>query len=146
MTPWRCHSCLLVSSVVVCQQYYSLQATTAAKTKGRGRTTIRHCKVTRHPCRAVTTAITTATRIYPQRPGQIERRAISAGKKAYVFAAEETTKRSFARSIRGQIYLRHANTTTAMTATTATTAINVRNRRQILRNRQKTSLPFAAPS
>jgi hypothetical protein len=25
MTPWRCHSCLLVSSVVVCQRYYSLQ-------------------------------------------------------------------------------------------------------------------------
>jgi hypothetical protein len=24
MTPWRCHSCLLVSSVVVCQRYYSL--------------------------------------------------------------------------------------------------------------------------
>jgi hypothetical protein len=25
MTAWRCHSCLLVSSVVVCQRYYSLQ-------------------------------------------------------------------------------------------------------------------------
>jgi hypothetical protein len=25
MTPLRCHSCLLVSSVVVCQRYYSLQ-------------------------------------------------------------------------------------------------------------------------
>jgi hypothetical protein len=47
---------------------------------------------------------------------------------------EETTKRSFAQSIRGQIYFRHAGTMTAMTAKTA---INVRNRRQTPRNRQK---------
>jgi hypothetical protein len=26
MTPWRCHSCLLVSSVVVFQRYYSLHS------------------------------------------------------------------------------------------------------------------------
>jgi hypothetical protein len=27
MTPWGCYSCLLVSSVVVCQRYYSLHVT-----------------------------------------------------------------------------------------------------------------------
>jgi hypothetical protein len=33
MTPWRCHSCLLVSSVVVCQQYYSLQISLVKRNK-----------------------------------------------------------------------------------------------------------------
>jgi hypothetical protein len=42
----------------------AIVATTAVKTKGRGRTTIHHRKVTHHPRRAVTTV-----RIYPQRPG-----------------------------------------------------------------------------
>jgi hypothetical protein len=54
---------------------------------------------------------------------------------------EETTKPSFARSIRWQIYLRHANT---KTANTAKTAINARNRQQT-RKHNKQKLAYLLP-
>jgi hypothetical protein len=55
----------------------------------------------RWQCFTPSRSITTAVRIYRQRPWSSKRPATSAERKTYVIAVEETTKRSFARSIRG---------------------------------------------